>query len=446
MALGIDGLISGIETSAMIKQLMDIEARPQLILKNKVSTTALFADALRSLNSKLSALTENAAKVSKPAGIDLFKAGTTSDKVTAATTSGAAAGSLDISVNQTATAQVSLSAALAAWPSNSVLSISANGTVTSFDTTDKTLDEVISEVNKANLGVTGVKIATGSVDGVQQYRVQFTAAKTGSEGAFTASLGGADMDVLKTAQDAKLTLWAGTPAAQEITSSTNTFKGLMPGVDITLAADTPANTALTINVARDDEAISKVASDLVAGLADVFAYINRSSAVTVSTSSGNTSASGGVFTSDAGIRDIKRQIMEAATGPVDGRSPSEIGVVITKDGTVQFDAEKFAAAMAADPTKTQETLQTIAGRVEAAGKVTSDKYDGLITQRITGQESTIKALNTQIEDWDRRLASRESTLKMIWGNLEVKLSQLQSQQDWLTGQLASLNTSNSGKK
>ncbi|MCC3298287.1 flagellar filament capping protein FliD [Arthrobacter caoxuetaonis] len=446
MALGIDGLISGIDTTSMIKQLMDIEARPQVLLKNRVSSTQTFATALQNLNTKIASLAETAGKTAEPAGTDLFKASTTSDKVTTAITSGAAAGSLDISVSQTATAQVSLSAAMAAWPSNSVLAISANGTVTSFDTTDKSLDQVISEVNKANLGVTGVKIATGSVDGVQQYRVQFTAAKTGSEGAFTASLGGTDMDVLKTAQDAKLTLWAGTPAAQEITSSTNTFKALMPGVDITLAADTPANTALTINVARDDEAISKVASDLVAGLADVFAYINRNSAVTVSTSSGSTSASGGVFTSDAGIRDIKRQIMEAATSPLDGRSPSEIGIVITKDGTVEFDAEKFAAAMAADPTKTQAAIQTIAGRVEAAGKVASDKYDGLITQRITGQESTIRSLNTQIEDWDRRLASRESTLKMVWSNLEVKLSQLQSQQDWLTGQLASLSSSSSGKK
>ncbi|MCC9195049.1 flagellar filament capping protein FliD [Arthrobacter sp. zg-Y916] len=446
MALGIDGLISGIDTTSMIKQLMEIEARPQTLLKNKVSTTQLFATALQNLNAKIASLAEAAAKTAKPAGTDLFKASTTSEKVTAATTAGAAAGSLDISASQTATAQVSLSSAMAAWPSNSVLAISANGTVTSFDTTDKSLDQVISEVNKANLGVTGVKIATGSVDGVQQYRVQFTAAKTGSEGAFTASLGGTDMDVLKTAQDAKLTLWAGTPAAQEITSSSNTFKALMPGVDITLAADTPANTALTINVARDDEAISKVASDLVAGLADVFAYINKNSAVTVSTSSGSTSTSGGLFTGDAGVRDIKRQIMDAATSPIDGRSPSEIGIVITKDGTVEFNAEKFAAAMAADPAKTEATLQTIAGRVEAAGKVASDKYDGLITQRITGQESTLKALNTQIEDWDRRLASRESTLKMVWSNLEVKLSQLQSQQDWLTGQLASLNTSSSGKK
>ncbi|WP_066300080.1 flagellar filament capping protein FliD [Arthrobacter luteolus] len=446
MALGIDGIISGIKTTEMIKQLMDIEARPQLLLKNKVTTTQLFTTALQSLNTKIASLAEAAAKTAKPAGTDLFTATSSSDKVTATVGAGAAAGSLDISVTQTATAQISLSAAMAAWPSNSALSISANGTTTSFDTTDKSMDEVISEVNKANLGVTGVKIPTGIVDGVQQYRVQFTATKTGAEGAFTASIDGTDADVLKPAQDAKLTLWAGTPAAQELTSGTNTFKGIMPGVDVTLAANTPANTALTLTVARDDEAISKVASDMVASLADVFAFIDKNSAVTVTTSSGNTSATGGLFTGDAGIRDIKRQVMDAATSPIDGRSPSEIGVVITKEGTVEFDAEKFAAAMEADPIKTQETLQTIAGRVAAAGKVASDKYDGLITQRITGQESVIKDLNTQIEGWDRRLASRESTLKLIWGNLEVKLSQLQTQQEWLTGQLASLNGSNSGSK
>ncbi|WP_312180768.1 flagellar filament capping protein FliD [Arthrobacter sp.] len=446
MALGIDGIISGIKTTEMIKQLMEIEARPQLLLKNKASITQSFVSALQSLNAKIASLTENALKVSKPAGTDLYKATSSSDKLTATVGAGAAPGSLDISITQNATAQVSLSSAIAAWPTNSALAISANGTTTSFDTTDKSIDQVISEVNKANLGVTGVKIATGSVNGVQQYRVQFTATKTGAEGAFTASIDGTDLDVLKTAQDAKLTLWAGTPAAQEITSSTNTFKGLMPGVDITLAANTPANTAVTLTVERDDEAISKVASELVDALADVFGFINKNSAVTVTTKNGVTTTTGGLFTGDASIRDVKRQVIDAATAPIDGRSPSDIGIVITKDGTVEFNAEKFAEAMTADPAKTQAALQTISGRIEAAGKIASDKYEGVLTQRITGQETTLKDLNSQIEGWDRRLVSRESTLKIIWTNLEVKLSRLQSQQEWLTGQLASLNGSNSGSK
>ena len=138
--------------------------------------------------------------------------------------------------------------------------------------------------------------------------------------------------------------------------------------------------------------------------------------------------------------------MTAATSPVEGRSPSEIGISITKDGTVEFNAEKFAAAMAADPAKAQAALQTIAGRVEAAGKTASDKYDGTITQRIKGQESEVRSLTTQIEDWDRRLASRQSTLQSVWSNLEVKLGQLQSQQEWLTSQIDSLNFTSGSKK
>ena len=137
--------------------------------------------------------------------------------------------------------------------------------------------------------------------------------------------------------------------------------------------------------------------------------------------------------------------MNAATGALSGRSPSEIGITLTKYGTVEFNAEKFAAALAADPEKTQAMLGAIAARVETAGKAASDKYDGSITKRITSQESMVRTLNTQVEDWDRRLASRESTLKLIWTNLEVKLGSLNSQMDWLTGQLDSLTASSSKK-
>ena len=445
MALGIDGLISGIDTTAMIKQLMEIEARPQVQLKDRAAGTRTMVSALQGLNTRIAALAEKAAGTAKPAGTDLYTAAVSSDKATAAVTTGAAAGSLDFQVAQTARAQVSLSAALSSWPDGAALSISAAGDITTIDTANKSLDEVVSEVNKANLGVAAVKIAAGSVDGVQQYRIQFTATKTGTDGAFEASLDGTPLQELHAARDARITLWAGTPAAQDITSSTNTFTALMPGVDLTLAADAPVGATATLAVSRDDAAISKVAQDLVASLADAFDYINRNSAVTVTTTNGSTAAAGGLFTADSGVRDIKRLLMDAATGPLDGVSPSAIGIEITKYGTVEFNAEKFAEALAADPAKTQDMLRAVADRVAAAGTTASDKYDGMLTKRIQGQESTLRELTTQIEDWDRRLASRESTLKLVWTNLEVKLSQLQSQQDWLTGQLAALNTSGSKK-
>lgn len=451
---GIDGLISGLKTTEMIASLMQIEARPQNILKTKVAASQTFVSALQQLNTKMAAMAEAAGKTAKPAGTDLYTAASSSDKVTAAVTAGAAAGSLDMVVKQTASAQVSLSAALTSWPTDATeITINAAGTSTTLNVDGKSLDEVVSEVNKANKGVSAVKIAAGvDAAGAAQYRIQLTSTATGSDAGFSVTANGTDPFstagggmVLKAARNAEVTLWAGVPGAEiTISSPTNTFTGLMPGVDVTVtsASDTP----VTLTVVRDDKAVTDVASKLVAGLVDIFSYINRNAAVTTSTSSGTTQATGGLFTGDSGVRDIKQSMMTAATSPVDGRSPSEIGIVITKDGTVEFDAEKFDAALAADPGKTQATLQTIAGRVEAAGKTASDKYDGTITQRIKGQESEVRSLTTQIEDWDRRLASRQSTLQSVWSNLEVKLGQLQSQQEWLTSQIDSLNFTSGSKK
>ncbi|MBP3037678.1 flagellar filament capping protein FliD [Arthrobacter sp. zg-ZUI100] len=451
---GIDGLISGLKTTEMIASLMQIEARPQNILKSKVAANQTFVSALQQLNTRIATLSEAAGKVAKPAGTDLHTAASSSDKVTAVATAGAAAGSLDMVVKQTASAQVSLSGALSSWPSDATeITISSAGASTILNVDGKSLDEVVSEVNKSNKGVTAVKIAAGvDAAGTTQYRIQLTSSATGTDAAFSLTTNGTDPFstaggglALKSARNAEVTLWAGVPGAETtITSATNTFTGLMPGVDVTVSS--ASETPVTLTVVRDDKAITDVAAGLVAGLVDLFSYVNKNSAVTTSTTSGTTKTTGGLFTGDSGIRDIKQSLMSAATSPVDGRSPSEIGVVITKDGTVEFDAEKFAAALAADPVKTQAALQTIAGRVEAAGKTASDKYDGTITQRITGQESEVRSLTTQIEDWDRRLASRQSTLQSVWSNLEVKLGQLQSQQEWLTSQIDSLNFSSGSKK
>ena len=43
----------------------------------------------------------------------------------------------------------------------------------------------------------------------------------------------------------------------------------------------------------------------------------------------------------------------------------------------------------------------------------------------------VTRLDTQILDWDRRLATREATLKRTYSALEVQLSKLNSQQSYM---------------
>ena len=447
MVIALPGLATGMDTTGLISSLMRIEAIPQLLLKNKVSSSQSMVSSLQALNAKIASLAELGKATAKVGALDLYTATSTSDAVTAKAGAGATSGSVDLVVDRLAQSQAGVTAAMTAWPNDPpVLTIvAAGGTRTEITALSTNLDDVVSAVNASAAGVTAMKVATGT----GEYRLQLTSTTSGSAGAFTAYRGsGADIDagtavdlfaepgaaVIKAAQDAQVTLWAGTAAAQTITSATNTFTGLLPAVDVTVTA--VSATPVTVNVARDGVQITAKAEELVTALNGVFAYIKSNSAVT--SGSAGTSTKSGIFTGDSMVRNVGDRILSAATMPVAGRSPSEIGISITRDGNITFDAEKFAAAMASDPAFVETALQEIAGRVDAAATVASDKYTGMITSRITGQESMVKNLNEQILEWDDRLATRKATLERVYSGLEVQISRMNAQSAWLSSQLATL--------
>lgn len=455
MAFSIDGLVSGLDTTNMINQLMQLEARPQILLQNKVSATQTFVSGLQQLNSKVASLAELAEKTAKPTSMDLFSTTSSSDGVKATASAGATAGSVDIVVDKLAQAQVSVSATMQVWSQDpAVLTITGKDGADPVEiTADSTsLDDVVKAVNEAETGVTAMKVASGiGANGEPQYRLQFTATETGEASAFEVYQGGEDAVAggtatnlltqtgaaqIRSAQDATVKLWAGTGAEQIITSASNTFADLLPGVEIT--ATKVSTDPVTVTVAGDEAAMSNIAEDLVQSLNTVFSFISANASVTTSNASGTSSARGGIFTSDSSVRSIEQRIMRAATGPVSGRSPSEIGISITREGAVEFDAEKFATALAEDPDRVKAVVQEIGARVAEIATEASDKFDGGITLRIQGQESLVGNLNEQIMDWDRRLETRRATMERTWSGLEVQLQALQSQGQWLSSQLANL--------
>ena len=457
MGISLDGLSSGLDTTALITELMTAEAQPQTLLKNQVTSTTTEITALQALNTKISSLADLATTNAKAGALDVYAATSSSTAITATTSAGASAGELQVIVSALARNQVGVSTAMAQWPTPATITIVGHdGTKTEITPASNSLDDVAKAINASTAGVTATKVASG-VDGSgnKLYRLQFSSNSTGVAGAFSVYQGsaadvtaGTATDVLaapgaaivKTAQDASVTLWAGSSAEQTITSSTNTFKDLLPGVQVTVSATTtdPA----TLSVARDVNAVSTMASKFVDSLNSVFNSIATQSATTTGTNAdGTTAITAGVFTGDSTIRDINSKIMTAATSPINGHSPSEYGISVTSTGTITFDAAKFQAALAADPTTVNAALQTIAQRVADVATTASDKYTGTLTNKITGDQSTVTALNKQISDWDLRLASKKDTLQKTYSAMEVTLSNLKAQQANLTSQLASLSTS-----
>ncbi|MDJ0338900.1 flagellar filament capping protein FliD [Cryobacterium sp. PH31-O1] len=438
MSLAVDGLISGLDTTALINSLMTLEAGPQNQLKAKVTSSNTLVAAFQGLNSSIANLGTLATKSTLAGSLDVYSAKSSSTNATVTAGSTATAGSISFTVNKLAQAQVSVSDRVAAWSSDTFSITSTSGTVTDITAASTSLDDIATAINDSAAGVTAVKVAAGmDVDGTTPlYRLQFSSATTGAANGFTIS--NAPLTEITAAQDAEVTIWAGTAAAQSITSSTNSFENLLPGVDVT--ASIASTDPVTVTVARNDAAVSTIAKDLVDSLNGIFALISTKSAVVNSTdSTGKAVLSSGVFTGDSTVRDVKQRLIDAASYPVDGRSPSEIGISITKTGTLEFDATKFAAAMKEDPDFVKSVLTEISTRVAGAATTASDKYDGLITARITGQESLVKSMSTQIENWDLRLASRRSTLERTYSAMEVTLSNMNAQSAWLTAQVESLS-------
>lgn len=457
MGMGIDGLASGLNTTDIINALIAAESRPQALMKVKVVNDTALVTALQALNTKFAALTTQAQGLSKPGGLDKYQVLSSSDAIAATLSASAKATSLDLAVNKLAQAHTIVSAPMVEWPETPAVMtfVKADGTKTEVTAASASLDDMAYAINQSGAGISAVKVASG-VDpaGVPQFRLQLTSKDTGVANSFTAHQGtAADVDastatdllsasgsaVLRAGQDAEVTLWAGTAAEQKITSSSNTFTSLAPGVDITvkkLSAD-----PVTVSVTRDTAAVTASAKELASAVNVILGSILTQSTVTPGTGKdGNSTVTAGIFMGQSAVSAAKTKLFNAVAAPINGNSPAAIGINTTKNGDLSFDEDAFAAAYAKDPIGVEKTLATMAGRVADASKSIADPYDGTLTQSVKGRQSVVDDLNSQIVNWDSRLANRRATLQAVYTNLEVQMSKMQSQQTWLTAQISSFDS------
>lgn len=455
-SMGIDGLVSGLDTTALITQLMQVEAMPQALLKAKVSTTQTFISTLQGLNTRVASLAESAKVAAKPESWNAVAAASSGKSVTASASSAAQASSLSFTVDRLASAQTSVSGNVSTLAGllggsvpDSVTIATGAGEKAKATVVDLTgVTDLAGFAEKLNASGAGVTASIVKISATES-RLQLTAKGTGTEAAFDLHLGTlSDADVqavpppaahisrgsaIVAAGDAQITLWGNQP----VTSATNTFSDILTGVGITVSAVETA--PVTVTVSRDETALKKLASDLVSNIGVVLSEIkSRTATTSTKADDGGTVITPGVLGGDSATRALNQSIVTAASYPIDGISPADVGIVIGRDGAFTFDEAKFSAAMAADPTKVQKVISGIAERVAEVATKASDKIDGSLTQKIQAQESFSKNLSEQVSSWDRRLVIRKEGLEKTYSALEVTLSNLNSQSSWLAGQLSSL--------
>ena len=446
----IDGIVSGLDTKALIDSLISLQAGQQSLLVQKKSTATSLVTALQALNTKVASLAEHAAKAGKAQSWQAVTAAVTQPGTTgtvgASATVGerAQVGTLSVRVGAVAQSQASL-VELPADGTGTTFTVERGGQRVTVTAASRSVPDLVDAFNAPGTGVraTAVKVnvldGAGAPTGETTYRLQLTGTETGAAHAFTVAQDGAQLALgtVRTAADASVTLFAGSSSEQTLTSASNTFAGIMTGVDLTVTAVTAADAApLVLEVTRDPEAAKALAQGLVTNLTTVLSEIgSRTKATTSTAADGGTVVTGGLFAGDTAVRLLQQNLVAQASMPVGGVSPSDVGLVLTREGSFTFDETVFAAAMAKDPEQVATVLQGVAARLADVAKGASDATSGTIALAVKAQQDAVRDLGDRITDWDDRLAMRRLTLERTYAALETTLSGLQSQSSYLASYL-----------
>ncbi|MGZ4653040.1 MAG: flagellar filament capping protein FliD [Oryzihumus sp.] len=303
----------------------------------------------------------------------------------------------------------------------------------------QTLADVVSALNAdPTLGVSAAAVSVGGA-----YRLQVSSTSTGAGSDMTFGSGAFQLNTLGTMQEltaaSDTVLRVGTGSgAYDVRSSTATVTGILPGVDVTALKADPSTT-VTLGVALDTQGMSDKVKAMVDQANAVLGYISSNSTWDA------TKKVGGPLMSSSLARTLTDQITTAVIG-TSSASPAVAGVSVQKDGTLAFDAQAFANAWAKDPASVQTTMTALGQQISDLATQASDPIDGLITGQVQSQQQTITDIGKQIDDFEVRMTARQDSLTRQYAALETALGQLQSQSQWLSGQLAGLSANTASSK
>jgi flagellar hook-associated protein 2 len=242
-------------------------------------------------------------------------------------------------------------------------------------------------------------------------------------------------------------------------SESNTLTDAIPGETLTLKGVTQSPVSITTNPAAiDTTAVTKAVQSFVdaynAVVTTVRADLNDKPVAKKSSASDYTA---GTLFGDAGLDGMLSQLKDVMTQTVSGlglSSLADIGITIpdatgaapsqdAMDGKLSFDSSVLQKALTSDYTKVRSLFTgsgATSGFAALIGKFVDgeDGTNGVMTGRIASDDSSLKDFTSRIDDMNSRMDDEQTRLKAQFSAMETALAQAQTQQAWLTSQIASL--------
>ncbi len=307
-----------------------------------------------------------------------------------------------------------------------------------------TLAEVVEAINNAGgLGYRAMAVNTGA-----GYRLQVMAAETGASSSvdldtsqFSAFSG---FTTLVSGRDAQIEIQGDNPYT--ITSSSNSFTDILPGVDVTVTQ--PTTGPVTVTVGEDNEAQADAIAEVVEAINK---FLERADTATAA----NPGADPGLLFGNSAVRRTRDAILQAVTAGVTSstfEAVSMAGITVTREGRLEFDRSKFIEASETDRGElerlfvapTGDTDLGVLDRIVQAAEEATATGSGRLWSEAEATKSRIERWGDQIDAYETRFELREATLRRQYAALGVALGALSEQSNYLAGQLAGLPTTNPG--
>jgi flagellar hook-associated protein 2 len=454
--LSLSGLASGVDTSAIVEQLMALERQKSTRLQTRQLAVTGQQTALKDIASKLATLKSTANALSSETSWKQTQSANSSDptRVGVALTGGAGIGGHSIGVTRLASAaQRGYSFA---GGTAGTISIAYNTGTPQTINIDVTATSTIKDVADAiNAKTTGPVVAAVVKNELGQERLVLSARKTGSDSDFTAT-----SSLLSEDDDYETPVLANLNAAwtldgvAQTPSQTNVLENAIPGLRITLKGVTAAPASVTVSEPTlDRDAVkTKIKAFVDAYNALVDATTSELAEKPVRNPTSEFQAGYGQLHNDVGLQSmlssVRRQMTEIVDGAgikdlgdlgisvpkATGSTPSEDG----KNGKLVIDDAKLTTALEADWTAVKGFFTTFSGKVGEYVD-TQTGGSGVIDKRLKTSENSYKLLQTQLDAMNERIEAKETRLKAQFAAMESALQASQTQQAWLTGQLNALN-------
>jgi flagellar hook-associated protein 2 len=432
------GIASGLDTSALINDLVKIEGRTIDIARRQQDGFRAQLSSVGDIISKLSSLRSAASGLGN-SGVLAVASSTTAQGFTASASSTAPSGRYAIQVDALASAARARSQAFASASSpvtGGTLTLSMDGTATNITIDDgMTLSQLAERINRSQTtasatvletnGQAFLSIArkdTGFVVGQPaSSALEITESSTGSLGQSVSAA------PTQAATNASVTI-----DGLQFERRSNVIADAVPGSTLTLSRTTtaPEDLVLSTNAADTQKNLQR----FVDAFNDVISLVRKNLAVGENTD--RTRTLGG----DPSIRGLQSALQALVVGEANPLSPvrslADVGIKTGIDGKLTIDASRLEKAIATDASAVNALFARASTGLSAATTSLVDRYtngsSSILVARQNGIDRSIRTMDTRIEALQVRVDAYRERLVRQFTAMEKVVGSFKSIGQFLT--------------